>query len=443
MTRGPALLLIGLGALSLAAPSVPGLAQPVPQALQVEIRKPGGRDLPLALPAPEVSTGPQADELLALLQRDMDLSGYFRLVDPDAFIEPDSAGPSPGAFRFEDWDVPGAVVLAKTQLEPIANGWKLSVWVYDVPGRRKLGGRSFTGTSDQLRTLGHRAANEIVRQVTGEPGVFDTRFAAVRAGRSGKEIVLVDVDGHRVVPVTSNGSINLQPAWAPSGAELAYTSYRSGNPDLYVADLAAGRTRRISARAGLNAGASWGPRGDRLALTLSAGADSDVHIIHPQDGRRLRQVTQGGGIDVSPSFSPDGRFVAFASERAGGLQIYVVPAAGGGRPQRVSLSGGENTDPAWSPRGDAIAYVSRDGRFDVFVAELDSGVPTGRVTRITQHQGNNEEPTWSPDGRYLAFTSDRSGTRQIWLSTADGHHQVQVTSGGSFSSAAWSPRLSW
>jgi TolB protein len=436
-----ALLVVAVAAL--VWPAGPSLAQDEPQALRVEIRKPGGRDLPLALPAPVGSSGTEADEFLALLQRDMDLSGYFRLVDPDAYIEPHSAGPGPGEFQFEDWDVPGAVVLAKTTLEPIVDGWKLSVWVYDVPGRRKLGGRSFTGTTEQLRTLGHRAANEIVRQVTGEPGVFDTRFAAVRRGRSGKEIVLVDVDGHRVVPVTRNGSINLQPAWSPSGGLLAYTSYRAGNPDLYVADLAAGRTRRISARDGLNAGAAWAPNGQRLALTLSAGPDSDVHIIHPDDGRRLRQVTEGGGIDVSPTFSPDGRFVAHASERAGGLQIYIVPAAGGGRPQRVSMSGSENTDPSWSPRGDSLAYVSRDGRFDIFVAQLSDGAPTGRVTRITQHQGNNEEPTWSPDGRYLAFSSDRSGTSEIWLSTADGHHQVQVTHGGGFSSPAWSPRLSW
>ncbi len=443
MRRLLARTLIVAAGLSLAWPAGPSVAQTGPQALRVEIRKPGGRDLPLALPAPEGTAGPEAQELLALLQRDMDLSGYFRLVDPDAFIEPEGAGPAPGSFRYEDWDVPGAVVLAKTELQRIANGYKLSVWVYDVPGRRRLGGRSFTGTADQLRSLGHRAANEIVRQVTGEPGVFDTRFAAVRAGNRGKEIVLVDVDGHGVSAVTRNGSINLQPAWSPGGDQLAYTSYRSGNPDLYVADLGAGRTRRISARSGLNAGAAWAPGGDRLALTLSAGADSDVHVIHPSDGRRLRQVTQGGGIDVSPTFSPDGRMVAFASERAGGMQIYVVPAAGGGRPQRVSLSGSENTDPAWSPRGDAIAYVGRDGRFDIFVAEVHGGAPTGRVTRITQHQGNNEEPTWSPDGRYLAFSSDRSGRRELWLSTADGHHQVQVTRGGGFSSPAWSPRLSW
>jgi TolB protein len=442
MKRLLATVLLVLG-LCLSWPSEPGLAQTGPQALRVEIRKPGGTDLPLALPTPVGVHSAESEEIWRLLQRDMDLSGYFRLIDPDAFIEPSDAGPAPGDFRFDDWDVAGAVVLAKTELKAIAGGWKLSVWVYDVPGRRKLGGRSFTGTTKQLRTLGHRAANEIILRVTGEPGIFDTRFAAVRASKTGKEVVLVDVDGARVIPVTRNGSINLQPAWSPSGSQLAYTSYRSGNPDLYVADLAANRTRRISSRPGMNAGAAWGPDEDRLALTLSAGGDSDVHIIHPDDGRRLRQVTQGGGIDVSPTWSPDGRFVAFASERAGGMQIYVLPAAGGGRPERISFIGSENTDPAWSPRGDAIAWVGRDGHFDVFVAQVIDGVPTGRVTRITQHQGNNEDPTWSPDGRYLAFSSDRSGGHQIWLSSADGHHQIQVTTGGSFTAPAWSPRLTW
>ncbi len=443
MIRPFATALLALLVVALLWPSSMGHAQDGPQALRVQIRKPGGQDLPLALPAPEGGDAGSAVEVWDLLRRDMELSGYFRVIDPNAFIEPETAGPEPGRFRYGDWDVPGAVVLAKTRLAAIEGGWRLDVWVYDVPARRKLGGRSFTGTRDQLRTLGHRAANEIVRQVTGEPGVFDTRIAAVSASRSGKEIVLLDVDGHGLRSVTRNGSINLQPAWSPTGAEMAYTSYRSGNPDLYVADLAAGRTRRISARSGINAGASWSPRGDRIALTLSAGPDSDVHIIHPEDGRRLRQVTQGGGIDVSPSWSPDGRYVAFASERSGGVQIYVVPTSGGS-PVRVTFAGSENTDPAWSPRGAAIADGSRGENLDVFVAGVAAGQPPGRVTRITQYQGNNEEPSWSPDGRYLVFSSDRVAGRHLWLSTADGRHQVQLTGGaGGYHSPAWSPRLSW
>jgi Tol biopolymer transport system component len=52
------------------------------------------------------------------------------------------------------------------------------------------------------------------------------------------------------------------------------------------------------------------------------------------------------------------------------------------------------------------------------------------------------DPAWSPDGSKLAFTSNRSGTFQLYLMNADGSNQSGLTTStaGDSSSAAWSPR---
>jgi TolB protein len=404
------------------------------QGLHIRINKPGGKDLPLALPRPKGNSA-SVDALWELLNRDMALSGYFRMLDPKGFIEPPSAGLNPGAFRFSDWDVSGAAALAKTKLDMDDEGRLVAeIWVYDVAGRKKLLGKKLRAQPQELRVLGHRIANEIIQAIGGEPGIFNTRFAAVSRKTGNKEIVVFDVDGHNLQPVTRNGSINLQPAWSKDGSKLAFTSYRRGNPDLYMADLVRGKTRPVSAQPGINSGASFHPNGQLMALTLSNHGNSDIYSLGV-NGRNRTRLTRTPGIDVSPSWSPDGSRIAFASERSGGVQIYTMDANGGSA-KRLTFDGGHNTDPAWSPKGDRIAYVSRDGRFDVFTIKTDG---SGRV-RITEDMGNNEDPTWSPDGNYLAFSSTRTGTAHIWISSADNVHQMQVTRGrGGYTNPAWSP----
>ncbi|MED5373082.1 MAG: Tol-Pal system beta propeller repeat protein TolB [Myxococcota bacterium] len=403
----------------------------------VRISAPGGQDLPIALPPPK-GDGSVSDTVWEVVRRDLEMSGFFTVIDPNAYIEPGSAGLREGEFQWSDWDVPGAVVLAKTSLASVsADQVSAELWVYDVPGRERLGAKRFTANSSNARYVGHRIADEIILLVSGKPGIFTTRIAAVSKASGNKEIKLLDVDGHNIRSVTRNGSINLQPAWDSTGGKIAWTSYRSGNPDLYVADLANGTVRRVSSRSGVNIGAAFAPGQDLLALTLSSGArgDTDIFGIRASDGKLVAQLTKAPGIDVSPSFSPDGSQIVFASERSGGLQLYVMPTSGGDA-RRITFQGNHNTDPSWSPDGQRIAFVGRDGQFDVFTVRPDGS----DMTRITQGEGSNEDPTWSPDSRYIAFSSTRSGGAHIWMSTADGRHQVQLTqSQGPWSNPAWSP----
>lgn len=403
------------------------------------MQEPGKKDFALALPKP-VGGGAAANTFYEVLRRDLELSGWFKIVDPAAYIEPTGTGIKLGEFKWEDWEAPGAMGLAKTAMaSPQAGKLRAEVWVYDVAGRSKLGAKAFTVDEKQVRTLAHRVAGEIIFQLTGKKSPFNTKFAAAGNFSGNKEIYLVDFDGSGRVAVTKNGSININPGWSPRGNAVAFTSFLAGNPDLYVADLAKGEIRRLSAREGMNTGPAWAPGGGLLALTLSPGGNPDIYTVDPASGKQVGRLTNEPGIEVSPTWSPDGRQIAFVSDRSGGAQIYVMPASGG-TPKRVTFQGSQNTDPAWSPDGEAIAFVSRDGNFDVFTVRPDG---TG-LTRITQGMGDNEDPSWSPDGDYLAFSSTRAGGSHIWMATRDGVHQVQLTQGGGgYTNPSWSPSLEW
>lgn len=405
--------------------------------IHIIVGAPGATKLPLALPRP-VGGSAKAGEFYEVVRRDLELSGWFNLISEAAYIEPVGTGVQPGEFRFEDWDVPGAVGLGKSVLSEQGGRLRAEAWVYDVPGRRRLGAKAFTGDASALRSLAHKVANEIVFRITGQNAPFATRFAFAGTFSGNKEIYVVDFDGHGLTRITQNGSINLQPAWSPSGSRIAFTSYSSGNPDCYIADLGGGKITRLSARSGINTGPAWSPDGARIALTLSTSGDPDIYTVDARTGEVITRVTKSAGIDVSPSFSPDGSKIAFVSDRGGGAQIYVANADGSGA-QRVTYQGNHNTDPSWSPKGDRLAFVTRSGSFDVFTVKLDGS----GLTRITQGMGDNEDPSWSPDGNYIAFSSTRTGSPHIWMSTADGSHQVQLTQGkGGYTNPHWSPQVS-
>lgn len=399
----------------------------------------GSRELTLAIASPATPAG-DPDRLASMLrdtiERDLDLTGYFELVPTSAHL--DRGGVEPGQFSFDDWKTIRVAALAKLRIWPVGDAHCgsgvacLDVYVYDVLGGEKLAGKRFTAPVKDAVALAHQAASAILMALVGEPGFFGQSILAVNERTGSKEIWLVDVTGENPRPVTQNGSINLSPAWSPDHRTVAWTSYRRGNPDLYVKDLVTGSIRTLSAKPGLEISPAFSPDGKLVAMARSESGDTDLWLVDAKTGKDVRRLTSGGGIDVSPHFSPDGSRVVFASERSGGSQIYVVPTAGG-EPRRLTPMSGFFTDPVWSPDGATIAFVARQGRFDVMTIKADGS----GLVRITQDQGDNEDPSWSADGKYLVFTSTRKGGQRLWIATANGRHQVPITSSGGWSQPVW------
>jgi TolB protein len=395
---------------------------------------------PLAFPALKLEEGadPSAAQLIyQVVQRDLELSGYFDIISQMAYIESSTAGLEAGTFDFADWRVCGAAGLVKAGLTTEGDRHAVELHVYDVDGGVQTLGRVLSGQDGNKRGLGHHLANAIIEAFTGEAGIFHTRIVTVVNYGQGKEVYVFDFDGQNRRAVSRNGSINLSPAWSPDGKKITYTSYRDNNPDLWMTDLDSGRHSKVSGRPGINAGAEWSPDGTEIALTLSKDqGNSDIYALD-SSGSILRRLTRDYGIDVSPAYSPGGETIAFVSGRLGNPQLFVMERDGSNQ-RRLTQRGGHNVSPAWSPDGSRIAFAGRDeGRFDIFVVNSDG---TG-LKRLTQSRGDDEDPTWSPDGNHILFSSSRDGGgKQLYIMTADGNSQTRITDGtGSFSNPQWGP----
>jgi TolB protein len=410
---------------------------PLPAQLRSTIVGPGVKRYPIAIaPLKNLSAERIPADFDSVLARDLELSGLFRVVPPNTYIDdPQTSGVTAESINFDNWSVLGALALVKGTVDRRGDDLTVEARLFDVTQHRQLTGRRFRGRVGDAPRMANRFADEIIKYFTGERGPFDSEiaFLSTRGGRF-KDAYVMSANGQDVRRVTADNTLNLSPSWAPDGKSLVLTSYRAGNPDLYSVSLPDGTFKKLSSLRGLNLGGQWAPDGRRLAVTLEYDGNPEVAILNA-DGSLLRRVTDHWAVDVSASWSPDGEQLAFCSDRSGAPQIYVVDA-NGGPPRRVPTIGTYNTSPRWSPKGDRIAYASRiSGRFQIFTVKVDGTDPQ----QVTSSAGSNEDPSWSPDGRYLVFSSTRHGPAKLYLSDASGANQVELTGGnGSATSPSWS-----
>jgi TolB protein len=410
------------------------------QRVQLDISGANFKPLPLALP--EVRTGADKDKAAAkevdeTLQNDLQVSGIFELLDRKGFLDANKEGMVASAINFQHWLDVAAEALVKGVVSSEGKELRGEFRLFTVAAGKEELKLNLTVADGDARKLAHQVADALFKFYTHEPGPFQTKVVYVKKNGQNKDVCIADWDGHHERQLTKGG-LNLLPGWSPDGTKVAFTSYKSGNPDLYVFDLNTNEMTPVVRKGTLVTGAAFSPNGKQLAFSMSEGEGSQIWVVNA-DGSAPRRITNDAyGINSSPAWSPDGNRLVFVSNRAGSPQLYIVPASGGGA-TRLTFQGNYNQTPDWSPRGDLIAFTARDERnvFDLFTISLDGA----KVTRLTQDQGNNEEPTFAPNGRLIAFTSSRAGVGKsdLYVMGTDGNHQIQLTHGEDVSTPAWGP----
>ena len=386
-----------------------------------------------------------ADQVEAIVARDLRYSDRFQVMDslPEALTG--------DAIDYRLWDRLGAVWLLTGQVESAGDKYSLILQIHDVVyGRLKETGRFALPNPEAagFRMAVHRASDEVVRWVSGEPGMAASQiaFSMIAPGTTAKELYLVDSDGENLQRLTNHRNIALSPAWSPDGALLAFSSYKTGLPRIYIRELAAGRERMIEPlKTGDQMTPAFAPDGRTLAFAVTSGERSGIFTYNFERNCCLTLLTGGRWNDISPVYSPDGRSLAFNSNRLGTSipQVYVMSASGG-EPDLVSPYSfdrpGYFSAPDWSPSGGLVAFhgAIRRGTYHILVARIED---QGRRVRQLTWEGNNEDPSWAPDGRHLVFKGERRWGKGLFVVDVATGNTRTVLAGVEITVPEWSPSL--
>ena len=284
--------------------------------------------------------------------------------------------------------------------------------------------------------------------------------------------------------------------WSPDGRHIAFTRLPNGPPEVFIISSLGGAERKAAVYGAMP---DWLPDGKSLVM---AGRHPNLrfgllqYAIDTGAQRKLTEVPNGF-LDQHPHVSPDGTMVAFhRADTLDRVALFVVPVNGGQPRQLTPWESGTGGGHAWMPDGREILYarphmsgrqivrVPVDGGGSIVpIADIPRGATAPSVSRSPDGQGFRvafvsgitdvgmrmvdlrasagqmltgftrfcdatrfDTPgRFSPDGSEVAFSSDRSGTQQVWVARHDGSRLRSVTTlqGATVSVGSWSPDGGW
>jgi Tol biopolymer transport system component len=271
-------------------------------------------------------------------------------------------------------------------------------------------------------------------RVVGEParltfGTAVERSPATSAGRIVFTNIAENIDiwrlpldpatglaGGAIERVTDNVARDQLWHLSDDGRTMAFVSSRSGQDDVWIRDMRAGRDRQVThsnargvrisrdgARLAVTRGSLERPGTDLVSTAGRSPAsplcDDCVPGDWSPDGTKLvvqrgqpsrlvvRDLASGRDVELArhptwnlfqPRFSPDGRWVVFHTTNSPSLrQIYAVPAS---TPvpvpldQWVAIAADFGVQPSWASDGSGVYHFSlRDGAFCAWLQVVDPG----------------------------------------------------------------------
>jgi serine/threonine protein kinase/Tol biopolymer transport system component len=210
-------------------------------------------------------------------------------------------------------------------------------------------------------------------------------------------------------------------AWTPDG-HIVFSSYRSGNMDLWTTGTDGSNLRQLTHGEGLNSDPSVSPDG-RAIVFISSRTGTDSIWKMDSDGGNPVQLTRGGS-ERTPKVTPDGKDVVYESWARQG--IFKVPLAGG---EPVQLISEPAFLPSVSPDGKLLAVAKRrldPPSFYLDVLPLTGGPSIGQFEIPVLSMSSNIL-VWAHDSKALMFIDSRDGIDNVWLQPLAGGKPRQLT----------------
>lgn len=262
----------------------------------------------------------------------------------------------------------------------------------------------------------------------------------------------------------------------PNNGKIAFVSWRTGNPHVYIMDPNGSNPIRLSGLTYPEYTPRWSPDNHSIVISAQTGtipcgsilcAVWDILKVNISSSQFVNLTNGYTNDNQAPTFSPDGQRIAFVAGLNNSSGHLIIMNQDGTNISPTSITSANFPD--WSPDGSKILYTSPWGSpSGIFTNDLNTGEiikiksgvmgaiaswsPDGQkiafsmkvdgneeiylinadrtgLTRLTNNSYNDSSPTWSQDGNWLTFTSDRNGNSEIYIMKIDGTSQERLTTG--------------
>jgi Tol biopolymer transport system component len=285
------------------------------------------------------------------------------------------------------------------------HGSTLSAVPFD-PGSLALAG-SPSPILEDVGSTGQAGGDLALAAAPPGPGIFV--YLSGKGTAAGWSISWLDRAG-KTQPLQVPLGIYIAPRFSPDGKRLAFSLSSGQGDDIWVKDLDRNTPSRLSSLPGTNRWPVWSPDGQNIVFQSQGSTAPGLYWIRSDGSSEAQRLTEGKLQEVPYSFSPDGKRLAFSGSGNGSAPdiftatIEIDPARGAagvrlGKPELFLRTPFSETSPAFSPDGRWLAYTSNEsGTFEVYVRPFPG--PGGKWQIST---GGARFPVWSRDGRELLF----------------------------------------
>jgi dipeptidyl aminopeptidase/acylaminoacyl peptidase len=223
---------------------------------------------------------------------------------------------------------------------------------------------------------------------------------------------------------------------------LAYRSGEAGQRQLTWFDRSGKVSGTLGARdANALSSPLLSPDGRRAAVVRTVQGNNDIWLV---DSARSTRFTSDESLDRWPLWSPDGNRIVFDSNRQGRRDLYVKDSTSGAANEELLLESAQNKIPNdWSRDGRFLLYVSSDPQTlvgDLWILPMEG---EHKPFLFLKTNFDERRGQFSPDGRWVAYSSDESGTYEIYVRAFDGRSSGSAAGGQSQVSASGGIYARW
>ena len=406
----------------------------------IEITRGSDRATPIAVvPFGWQGGTPLTEDLAQVTANDLRNSGMFTPFARENML----SQPTRAEEIFpRDWKMLGVEYVLAGQITGTATGYQLQYHLYSVAREQLLMSRTVSGNQNQLRDMAHRVSDEVFEEITGIKGAFNTKLLYVAAERFSADNIRYtlqrsDYDGARTVTLLQSREPILTPSYAPDGQRIAYVSFESRRPEIFVHYIQTGRRERVTSFEGLNGAPAWSPDGKRLAFVLSRDGNPEIYVMDLAS-KQMRRVTNHYAIDTEPTWL-DNNTLVFTSDRGGRPQIY-KQNLNSGNAERLTFVGNYNANAKLSFDGRTMVMVHRqEGNRNFHIATQD--LERGNLKVLTE-TSLDESPTVAPNGTMLIYATRQQGRGVLMLVSTNGRARSEIpTKFTDLRVPSWSPYL--